>query len=204
MSTPASVCMFIPYIHTVQADAAGAHMKTVYFRKLVQWIREEFEAAPELRLTTREAAAFLGLDLATCERVLLGAASRRIPRARVGPALQADDRVLIQSPRMDDHSSPLLLQRAREQQVAPTHVFSEVVADRLVRRGGQELGDRYSRVSKPMARPVLLMKSLHKCPYATRRSQNNGFVAGVISRRMSGNGEHLSAPSCVCRRFSNS
>lgn len=46
-------------------------MKTVYFRKLVQWIREEFEAAPDLRLTTREAAAFLGLDLDTCERVLL-------------------------------------------------------------------------------------------------------------------------------------
>jgi hypothetical protein len=62
--------MFIPYIHTVQADAAGAHMKTVYFRKLVQWIREEFEAAPNLRLTTREAAAFLGLDLDICERVL--------------------------------------------------------------------------------------------------------------------------------------
>ena len=43
---------------------------TMYFRKLVQWIREEFEAAPSLRLTTREAAAFLGLDLDTCERVL--------------------------------------------------------------------------------------------------------------------------------------
>ena len=42
----------------------------MYFRKLVQWIREEFEAAPNLRLTTREAAAFLGLDLDTCERVL--------------------------------------------------------------------------------------------------------------------------------------
>jgi hypothetical protein len=42
----------------------------VYFRKLVQWIREEFEAAPHLRLTTREAAAFLGLDLDTCDRVL--------------------------------------------------------------------------------------------------------------------------------------
>ena len=42
----------------------------MYFRKLVQWIREEFEATPELRLTTREAAAFLGLDLDTCERVL--------------------------------------------------------------------------------------------------------------------------------------
>ena len=42
----------------------------MYFRKLVQWIREEFEAAPDLRLTTREAAAFLGLDLDTCNRVL--------------------------------------------------------------------------------------------------------------------------------------
>ena len=40
------------------------------FRKLVQWIREEFEAAPDLRLTTREAAAFLGLDLDMCDRVL--------------------------------------------------------------------------------------------------------------------------------------
>jgi DNA-binding transcriptional regulator YhcF (GntR family) len=36
----------------------------------VQWIREEFEDAPSLRLSTREAAAFLGLELATCERVL--------------------------------------------------------------------------------------------------------------------------------------
>jgi hypothetical protein len=44
--------------------------ETMYFRKLVQWIREEFEATPDLRLTTREAAAFLGLDLDTCERVL--------------------------------------------------------------------------------------------------------------------------------------
>ena len=42
----------------------------MYFRKLVQWIREEFEATPDLRLTTREAAAFLGLDLDTCDRVL--------------------------------------------------------------------------------------------------------------------------------------
>jgi DNA-binding IclR family transcriptional regulator len=46
-------------------------MEMKSFRKLVQWIREEFEAAPDLRLTTREAAAFLGLDLAICERVLL-------------------------------------------------------------------------------------------------------------------------------------
>jgi hypothetical protein len=42
----------------------------MYFRKLVQWIREEFESAPDLRLTTREAAAFLGLELETCDRVL--------------------------------------------------------------------------------------------------------------------------------------
>lgn len=46
------------------------HMDLRFFRKLVQWIREEFEAAPHLRLTTREAAAFLGLDPDTCERVL--------------------------------------------------------------------------------------------------------------------------------------
>jgi len=62
--------MFIPSIHTVQAGVAGTVMEMKSFRKLVQWIREEFEAAPDLRLTTREAAAFLGLDLSTSERVL--------------------------------------------------------------------------------------------------------------------------------------
>src|SRR6185295_11956094 len=67
---PASACMFIPSIHTLQAGAAGTRMETMSFRKLVQWIREEFEGTPDLRLTTREAAAFLGLDLAVCERVL--------------------------------------------------------------------------------------------------------------------------------------
>ena len=46
------------------------YMEKKSFRKLVQWIREEFEAAPDLRLTTREAAAFLGLEPGTCERVL--------------------------------------------------------------------------------------------------------------------------------------
>jgi hypothetical protein len=61
--------MVHPSVHT-QAGAAGTLMEMKSFRKLVQWIREEFEAAPDLRLTTREAAAFLGLDLATCERVL--------------------------------------------------------------------------------------------------------------------------------------
>lgn len=60
--------MFIPFI--TQAGAAGTLMERKSFRKLVQWIREEFEAAPHLRLTTREAAAFLGLDLTTSERVL--------------------------------------------------------------------------------------------------------------------------------------
>jgi hypothetical protein len=68
--TTASACTVIPFIHT-QAGATGTLMELKSFRKLVQWIREEFEAAPGLRLTTREAAAFLGLDLATCERVLL-------------------------------------------------------------------------------------------------------------------------------------
>ena len=70
--------MFIPSIHKppdhggeAQAGVAGRTvMEMKSFRKLVQWIREEFEAAPELRLTAREAAAFLGLDLATCERIL--------------------------------------------------------------------------------------------------------------------------------------
>lgn len=65
----ASACMVHPYVHA-QAGAAGTLMEKKSFRKLVQWIREEFEAAPHLRLTTREAAAFLGLDLLTCERVL--------------------------------------------------------------------------------------------------------------------------------------
>jgi len=69
--TTASACMLIPSIHKEQAGVAGRTvMEMKSFRKLVQWIREEFETAPELRLTTREAAAFLGLDLATCERVL--------------------------------------------------------------------------------------------------------------------------------------
>ena len=62
--------MFIPSIHTMQAGVAGTLMEKMSFRKLVQWIREEFDAAPDLRLTTREAAAFLGLDLSTSERVL--------------------------------------------------------------------------------------------------------------------------------------
>lgn len=63
--------MLNPFVHTMRAGAAGTLIEMKSFRKLVQWIREEFEAAPDLRLTTREAAAFLGLDLATCERVLV-------------------------------------------------------------------------------------------------------------------------------------
>jgi response regulator of citrate/malate metabolism len=62
--------MFIPSIHKMQGGVARTVMEMKSFRKLVQWIREEFEAAPDLRLTTREAAAFLGLDLTTAERVL--------------------------------------------------------------------------------------------------------------------------------------
>ena len=45
-------------------------MRTQMFRKLVQWIREEFEDAPDLRMTVSEAARFFALDLATCDRVL--------------------------------------------------------------------------------------------------------------------------------------
>jgi hypothetical protein len=63
-------CTFRPSFQTVQVGVTGTPMD-LKFRKLVQWIREEFEAAPGLRLTTREAAAFLGLDIATAERVLL-------------------------------------------------------------------------------------------------------------------------------------
>ena len=45
-------------------------MQTFLFRKLVQIIREEFERAPDLRLTASEGARFWALDLATCEQVL--------------------------------------------------------------------------------------------------------------------------------------
>jgi Fic family protein len=38
--------------------------------KLSRRIREEFEEAPGLRVTVREAARFWDLDEATCERVL--------------------------------------------------------------------------------------------------------------------------------------
>lgn len=63
-------CRFMPLIDTAQAGAADTVSDTLHFYKLVQWIREEFEASPDLRLTTREAAAFLGLELVTCDRVL--------------------------------------------------------------------------------------------------------------------------------------
>ena len=46
-------------------------MQPTLFGKLVQWIREEFEEAPGLRVTLIEAARFWALDLATCERVLM-------------------------------------------------------------------------------------------------------------------------------------
>jgi hypothetical protein len=68
--TTAPSCMFIPSIHRMQGGVARTVMEMKSFRKLVQWIREEFETTPDLRLTTREAAAFLGLDLTTAERVL--------------------------------------------------------------------------------------------------------------------------------------
>ena len=45
-------------------------MRPPFFRKLVQRIREEFENAPDLRMTISEAARFFALDFATCERVL--------------------------------------------------------------------------------------------------------------------------------------
>ena len=73
-------CGFIPVVHIPQAGAVPAHpslgifpdvsMPAQLFRKLVQRIREEFEDAPNLRMTVSEAARFWGLDFATCERVL--------------------------------------------------------------------------------------------------------------------------------------
>jgi DNA-binding IclR family transcriptional regulator len=46
-------------------------MPPLFFRKLVQRIREEFENAPNLRMTVSEAARFWALDFTTCERVLI-------------------------------------------------------------------------------------------------------------------------------------
>jgi hypothetical protein len=76
----APVCGFLPVAYAPQAGAlvygtdlrvqASLMMSTNVFRKLVQWIREEFEDAPDLRMTVSEAARFFALDLATCERVL--------------------------------------------------------------------------------------------------------------------------------------
>lgn len=45
-------------------------MSILAFRKLVQRIREEIEAAPDFRMTLHEAARFWGLDVATCLSVL--------------------------------------------------------------------------------------------------------------------------------------
>lgn len=42
----------------------------LFFRKLVQRIREEFEYFPGLRLTAGEAARFWSLEISTCQRVL--------------------------------------------------------------------------------------------------------------------------------------
>lgn len=45
-------------------------MQPFSFRRLVQLIREEFERAPDLRISVSEAARFWALDRSTCERVL--------------------------------------------------------------------------------------------------------------------------------------
>jgi hypothetical protein len=47
----------------------GRRVDTILI-KLVQRIREEFQEAPGLRLTSNQAARFWGLDLQTCESVL--------------------------------------------------------------------------------------------------------------------------------------
>jgi hypothetical protein len=56
-------CGFIPVSYPAGRPA-------LFFRKLVQRIREEFEEAPDLRMTVGEAARFWALDVTTCERVL--------------------------------------------------------------------------------------------------------------------------------------
>jgi Fic family protein len=48
----------------------GAHAVQAVSLNLVQRIREEFEEAPGLRVTVREAARFWALDEQTCGRVL--------------------------------------------------------------------------------------------------------------------------------------
>jgi Fic family protein len=48
----------------------GAQAVEAVLVNLVQRIREEFEEAPDLRITMREAARFWGLDEATCQQVL--------------------------------------------------------------------------------------------------------------------------------------
>jgi hypothetical protein len=48
----------------------GAPAVQAVLVNLVQRIREEFEEAPGLRVTVREAARFWGLDETTCGRVL--------------------------------------------------------------------------------------------------------------------------------------
>jgi hypothetical protein len=48
----------------------GAQAVEAVLVNLVQRIREEFEEAPGLRLTVREAARFWGLDEETCGHVL--------------------------------------------------------------------------------------------------------------------------------------
>jgi Fic family protein len=48
----------------------GAQAVEAVLVNLVQRIREEFEEAPGLRITVREAARFWGLDEETCGQVL--------------------------------------------------------------------------------------------------------------------------------------
>ena len=110
----APACRFMPFIDTAQARAADTVRSSWHFHKLVQWIREEFEAAPDLRLTTREAAAFLGLDLDTCDRVLsrlltVGA----LTRGPDGRFSSADPLVTASDLLPPEHGQPDAAQRRR-------------------------------------------------------------------------------------------
>ena len=56
--------------HDGSPDPSCLFVPTLKFRKLVQWIREEFEEFPHLHVTVSEAARFWGLEIAASRRVL--------------------------------------------------------------------------------------------------------------------------------------
>jgi len=57
-------------VEGAQIAVEGAQAVQAVLVNLVQRIREEFEEAPGLKVTVREAARFWGLDEETCGQVL--------------------------------------------------------------------------------------------------------------------------------------